>query len=111
MSHKPRPLGYLLDDSCNIRTTFLNYKECNLTYDDAVTMTAERLNELIYPESFGRKPSKDEYRVQHPDGYSYSRFCAKFADWLQGHMDGIEVEAVSVNCNFNKSVLGSIHGV
>lgn len=81
-------------------------KDCNLTYDDAVTMTAERLNELIYPESFGRKPSKDEpewediyqrllknrrlnlqfiwedeYRVQHPDGYSYSRFCAKFAEW------------------------------
>ena len=35
-------------------------KTSNLSYNDAVTMTTERLNELIYPESFGRKPTKDE---------------------------------------------------
>lgn len=83
-------------------------KECNLTYADAVNMTADQINELIYPEAFGRKPSKaepnwdeiynrlkknrrlnlqyiweEEYRPQNPDGYSYSRFCAKFADWRE----------------------------
>lgn len=81
-------------------------KECNLTYDDASSMTQEKINELIYPESFGRKPVKDEpdwdcihsklqsskrinlqyiweeeYRPSNPDGYSYSRFCAKYVDW------------------------------
>lgn len=35
-------------------------KECNLTYADAVNMTAGQINELIYPEAFGRKPSKAE---------------------------------------------------
>ena len=35
-------------------------KECGLTYADASCMTADRINELIYPESFGRKPVKDE---------------------------------------------------
>ena len=81
-------------------------KECNLTYDDASSMTQEKINELIYPESFGRKPAKDEpdwdyihsklqsskrinlqyiweeeYRPSNPDGYSYSRFCAKYVEW------------------------------
>lgn len=80
-------------------------KECNLTYDDASSMTQEKINELIYPESFGRKPVKDEpdwdcihsklqsskrinlqyiweeeYRPSNPDGYSYSRFCAKYVE-------------------------------
>lgn len=81
-------------------------KECNLTYDDAKSMTQEKINELIYPESFGRKQVKDEpdwnlihsrlqsskrinlqyiweeeYRPNNPDGYSYSRFCAKYVEW------------------------------
>lgn len=25
----------------------------------------------------------EEYRAAHPDGYSYSRFCRRFEDWLQ----------------------------
>lgn len=81
-------------------------KECSLTYDDAVSMTADRINELIYPDAFGPKQVKDEpdwesihdqlqknrrlnlqfiwteqYRPNNPDGYSYSRFCAKYAAW------------------------------
>lgn len=81
-------------------------KDCNLTYDDAKSMTQEKINELIYPESFGRKQVKDEpdwnfihsrlqsskrinlqyiweeeYRPNNPDGYSYSRFCAKYVEW------------------------------
>ena len=28
-------------------------KACGLTYDDAANMTPERINELIYPDSFG----------------------------------------------------------
>lgn len=35
-------------------------KDCNLTYDDAKSMTQDQINELIYPESFGRKKLKDE---------------------------------------------------
>ena len=81
-------------------------KECGLTYADARSLSPERINELIYPDSFGRKQVKDEpdweaihkrllssrrinlqyiwqeeYRVEHPDGYSYSRFCAKYNEW------------------------------
>ena len=81
-------------------------KECGLTYADASAMTADRINELIYPESFGRKPVKgepdweaihkelqknprrnlqyiweEEYRPSNPDGYSYSRFCALYKRW------------------------------
>lgn len=81
-------------------------KECGLTYDDAREMTQERINELIYPESFGRKQVKEEpdwemvhkrlqsskrinlqyiweeeYRPDNPDGYSYSRFCYKYNLW------------------------------
>ncbi len=33
-------------------------KNCGLTYEDARQMTTEQVNELIYPESFGRKPVK-----------------------------------------------------
>ena len=69
-------------------------------------MTQDQIDELIYPESFGPKQVKDEpdwdqiyaklqssrkinlqyiweneYRAIHPDGYSYSRFCAKYNDW------------------------------
>ncbi len=81
-------------------------KECGLTYEFAMTLTPERINELIYPDSFGRKQVKDEpdweaihkrllsskrinlqyiwqeeYRLEKPDGYSYSRFCAKYNEW------------------------------
>lgn len=81
-------------------------KACDLRYEDAITLPQERLNELIYPESFGRKQVKkepdweaiharlqssrrinlqyiweEEYRPANPDGYSYSRFCAKYNDW------------------------------
>lgn len=81
-------------------------KACDLTYADASAMTQEEINELIYPESFGRKPVKDEpdwnqihttlqsskhknlqyiwseeYRPANPNGYSYSRFCAKYNEW------------------------------
>ena len=35
-------------------------KECGLTYEDACTMTQERINELVYPESFGPKQVKEE---------------------------------------------------
>lgn len=81
-------------------------KACGLTYDDAVSMTPEQINELIYPDSFGPRKTKEEpdweaihnrlqssrrinlqyiwteeYRPNNPDGYSYSRFCAKYSDW------------------------------
>ncbi len=81
-------------------------KECGLTYEFACSLTPERINELIYPDSFGRKQVKDEpdwesihkrllssrrinlqyiwqeeYRPENPDGYSYSYFCAKYNDW------------------------------
>ena len=81
-------------------------KACGLTYEDACTMTQGQVNELVYPESFGPKQVKEEpdwkqiharlqssrkinlqyiwendYRPLHPDGYSYSRFCAKYVDW------------------------------
>ena len=35
-------------------------KNCGLTYEEAVKLSPERINELIYPDSFGRKQSKDE---------------------------------------------------
>jgi len=81
-------------------------KECGLTYEDSLSMSPERINELIYPDSFGRKQVKEEpdwetihkrllssrrinlqyiwqeeYRLDNPDGYSYSRFCAKYNEW------------------------------
>ena len=81
-------------------------KECHLTYDDARVMTQDDINALLYPESFGRKQVKDEpdweqihsrlqsshrinlryiweeeYRPENPEGYSYSRFCAKYVAW------------------------------
>ncbi len=81
-------------------------KECGLSYEEALKLSPDRINELIYPETFGRKQSKDEpdwksiykrlmsssrinlfyiweqeYRKDNPDGYSYSYFCAKFNTW------------------------------
>ncbi len=81
-------------------------KDCGLTYESASTMTQDQINELVYPESFGPKQVKEEpdwehiharlqssrklnlqyiweneYRPEHTDGYSYSRFCAKYTDW------------------------------
>ena len=81
-------------------------KDCGLTYSSACTMTQDEINELVYPESFGPKQVKDEpdwesiharlqssrklnlqyiweneYRTSNPDGYSYSRFCAKYNKW------------------------------
>lgn len=81
-------------------------KACGLTYETASTMTQDAINRLVYPESFGPKQVKEEpdweqiharlqssrkinlqyiwendYRPLHPDGYSYSRFCAKYVDW------------------------------
>ncbi len=35
-------------------------KACGLTYEDARSMTRGRINELVYPESFGPKQVKDE---------------------------------------------------
>ena len=81
-------------------------KDCSLTYNDTLSMTNEQIKELVYPDSFGRKQVKDtpdwesihnrllsskriglqyiweeEYRPNNPDGYSYSRFCAKYNEW------------------------------
>ena len=81
-------------------------KKHGLTYADASHMTQEQINEIIYPESFGPRQVKDEpdweaihkrltsskrvnlqyiweeeYRPTNPNGYSYSRFCAKYAAW------------------------------
>lgn len=81
-------------------------RECGLTYATAVGMTQDEINQLVYPESFGPKQVKEEpdweriharlqssrklnlqyiweneYRPDNPDGYSYSRFCAKYTDW------------------------------
>ena len=81
-------------------------KKHGLTYADASHMTQDQINEIIYPESFGPRQVKDEpdweaihkrlrsskrvnlqyiweeeYRPANPDGYSYSRFCAKYAVW------------------------------
>lgn len=79
-------------------------KNHGLTYADASHITQEQINEIIYPESFGPRQVKDEpdwkaihkrlmsskrvnlqyiweeeYRPDNPNGYSHSRFCAKFA--------------------------------
>ena len=81
-------------------------KECGLTYESARTMTEDEINKLVYPDSFGPKQVKEEpdwesiharlqsskklnlqyiweeeYRPENPNGYSYSRFCAKYSDW------------------------------
>ena len=81
-------------------------KACGLTYESASTMSQDQINSLVYPESFGPRQVKDEpdwdqiharlqssrklnlqyiweneYRPEHTDGYSYSRFCAKYVDW------------------------------
>ena len=81
-------------------------KECSLDYESARSMSADEINKLVYPESFGPKQVKDEpdwdtiharlqaskktnlqfiweneYRSMHPDGYSYSRFCARYVAW------------------------------
>jgi transposase len=81
-------------------------QECNLTYESAQALTQTQINELIYPDAFGPKQVKEEpdwediharlqssrrinlqyiweeeYRPAHPDGYSYSRFCAKYVVW------------------------------
>ena len=78
------------------------FKDCGLTYEEVTKLSPERINELIYPDSFGRKQSKDEpdweaiykrlmssrrinlyyiweqeYRKDNPDGYSYSYFCIR----------------------------------
>ncbi len=83
-------------------------KDCGLTFEEAEKLSPERINELIYPDSFGRKQSKDEpdwesiykrltsgkrtnlfyiwdqeYRNNNPDGYSYSYFCVKFNKWKE----------------------------
>lgn len=83
-------------------------KECGLTNADAKELTQERLNELIYPDSFGPKQIKDEpdreavhnrlqsskrinlqyireeeYRPENLNGYSYSRFCHRYNLWKQ----------------------------
>lgn len=87
-------------------------KECGLTYEEAQTMTQDQIEELVYPDSFSPMQVKEEpdweqiharlkssrkinlqyiwendYRPLHPDGYSYSRFCAKYALWKKksGH--------------------------
>lgn len=90
----------------NVGEILKRCRECGLTYVDAKTMTQERLNELIYPDSFGPKQAKDEpdweafhkrlqsskrlnlqylweeeYRSNNPHGYSYSRFCYKYNEW------------------------------
>ena len=81
-------------------------RECGLTYATAAGMTQDEINQLVYPESFGPKQVKEEpdweriharlqssrklnlqyireneYHPDNPDGYSYSRFCAKYTDW------------------------------
>ena len=81
-------------------------KKHGLTYADASHMSQEQISEIIYPESFGPRQVKDEpdweaihkrltsskrvnlqyiweeeYRPTNPNGYSYSRFCAKYAAW------------------------------
>jgi transposase len=79
--------------------------ECGLTYSDAKDMTSDKINDLIYPDSSGKKPVKgdpdwqsihsllttrkrmnlqyiwEEYRKSDPDGLSYSRFCARYNEW------------------------------
>lgn len=89
-----------------VSETLKRCRECGLTYDDAKVLDEKRINELIYPDSFGPKSVKDEpdwnyyharlqssrrinlqylwyeeYRPSHPDGYSYSRFCCLYNEW------------------------------
>lgn len=94
---------------CSKTTVGEILKRCNdlgVTYDIAITMPDSELNSRIYPETFGRKPAKqepdweaiharltsnrrinirfiweEEYRPANPDGYSYSHFCAKYNKW------------------------------
>jgi len=81
-------------------------RECDLTYHESIKMTTEQINELIYPDSFGRKPVKadpdwkkvhaklsddkrmnlrflwEKYRIDNPEGLSYPRFCVRYNEWL-----------------------------
>ena len=81
-------------------------REYGLTYANASGMTQDEVNQFIYPESFGPKQVKEkpdweylhaklrasrkinlhyiwenDYRPNHTDGYSYSRFCTKYVAW------------------------------
>lgn len=94
---------------CSKTTVGEVLKRCNdlgISYDIAITLSDSELHSRIYPDSFGRKPEKqepdfesiylrllsnrrinlqyiweEEYRPSNPDGYSYSRFCAKYNIW------------------------------
>jgi len=106
MNFTLRDIGEAVDVSKTTAGDILKRcKECGLTYDESLKMTPERIHELIYPDSFGRKQVKDEpdwetihkrlcnnkrlnlqyiweeYRLEKTDGYSYSRFCAKYNEW------------------------------
>ena len=47
----------------------LRCKKCGLTYQDALQLSPARINELIYPDAFGRKQTKDEpdWEVYHKE--------------------------------------------
>lgn len=79
--------------------------QTGLTYADAQFMSADEINELLYPDSYGKKPVKEDpdwkaihhllstrkrinlqfireyYRKHNPEGLSYSRFCARYKEW------------------------------
>ena len=94
---------------CSKTTVGEILKRCNelgITFDVAIAMLDSELSQRIYPDTFGRKPVKqepdwesiherltsnrrinlqfiweEEYRPLNPDGYSYSHFCAKYNKW------------------------------
>lgn len=80
-------------------------RQAGLTYADAQFMSADEINELLYPDSYGKKTVKEDpdwkaihhllstrkrmnlqfiwedYRKHNPEGLSYSRFCARYKEW------------------------------
>lgn len=81
-------------------------KKAGIDYQKAQTMSAADLNEALHPDKSGPKRARaepdfakyhsemqssrrknleyiwtEEYRPEHPDGYSYSHFCFLYKQW------------------------------
>jgi transposase len=79
--------------------------DAGLTYQAASAMTDDRIDQILYPQHNGGRPTKDdpdwqriqtrldtrkrvnlyylweEYNMQNPDGLKYSQFCSRYHKW------------------------------
>jgi len=83
-------------------------KEAHINYQKAQLMNVADLNKVLYPSKSGPKKVRaepdfpryhaemqasrrknleyiwtEEYRIEHPDGYSYSHFCFLYSQWCE----------------------------